>query len=71
MYSVQFGPTDILICLADVGWENSLYFSLRTQQIKDAAQGDPWEINIVEPEELEKLRIELQEISTPGIWAVE
>jgi len=63
IYGVKFGLNDISILLADIGWKNSFLFSLPTPSCKKAKEGDFNEWYIVTKEELEKLRIELQNIT--------
>lgn len=61
---VKFGLDDILIHLADIGWEDSILFiTLPASGITNAKDGDVWDMNIVTKEELEKLRIELQAVT--------
>jgi len=63
VYDVRFSPNDILICLSDIGWKETLFFSLPTSNIRNAQEGDSWDWDVVAREELEKLRIKLQAVT--------
>jgi len=63
IYGAKFGSNDIHVFLADIGWKDNFFFSLPTPSCKNAEEGDFNEWDIVTKEELEKLRIELQNIT--------
>lgn len=63
IYDIRLNPNDISIHLADIGWSGNLFFSLPTDNWKNAKEGAFWDADIVTREELEKLRIELQTVT--------
>ena len=63
IYYVRFKPNSIWIRLVDIGFSGSYWFGLPTSRVKNAKDGDFWDMQIVTREELEKLRVELQAIS--------
>lgn len=66
IYGCEFGSDVISVLLAGIGWKDSFHFSLpspETNGIRNAEDGDAWDIDIITKEELEKLRIELSGVT--------